>query len=292
MKRRKVWLIQFGELKTFFRRLFVVLLFLVAFLTILLSRVDSLIVRAVDKVVIDMTGPVMQVVEFPARAVHRVYTYFYDISHIYADNQQLRHENKQMMILQNKVRTLEVENQLLSRLLNYVPPREATFMSAQIVAEASDNFTHMLLVYIGDEPVRKGQIVMSNESVIGRVESVGHKFAKVILITDINSKIPVLVERTRVRGILSGNNTAMPELIFTRSNADIQAGDIVVTSGSGGLFPAGLPVGFVQTVEESGLVTVEPMADISRLEYVRIVDYGLAQENEILTDFIENDYAE
>lgn len=112
MKRRKVWLIQFGELKTFFRRLFVVLLFLVAFLTILLSRVDSLIVRAVDKVVIDMTGPVMQVVEFPARAVHRVYTYFYDISHIYADNQQLRHENKQMMILQNKVRTLEVENQL------------------------------------------------------------------------------------------------------------------------------------------------------------------------------------
>lgn len=292
MKKRGVWLIQFGELKTFFRRLFIILLFLVAFLTILLGRVDSLIISAVDKVVIDMTGPIMRVIEFPAQALHHVYTYFYDISHIYEDNQQLRAENKQMMILQNKVRTLEVENQLLSRLLNYVPPREATYMSAQIIAESGDNFTHMLLVYIGDKPVRKGQVVMSNESVIGRVDSVGRHFAKIILITDINSKIPVLIERTRTRSILSGNNTAFPELIFTRANDHIQAGDIVVTSGVGGLFPAGLPVGFVQKVNDDGSAAVEPMADISRLEYVRIVDYGLTTEDEFAADFIEKTHAQ
>lgn len=292
MKRRGVWLIQIGELKALCRRLFIILLFLTAFLTILLGRVDSLIISAVDKVVIDMTGPVMRVIEFPARAFHHIYTYFYDISHIYEDNRQLRAENKQMMILQNKVRTLEVENQLLSRLLNYVPPREATFISAQIIAESGDNFTHMLLVYIGDKHVRKGQIVMSNESVIGRVDSVGKQFAKIILITDINSKIPVLIERTRIRGILSGNNTAFPELIFTRSNDHIQVGDVVVTSGVGGLFPAGLPIGFVQKVNEDGSAVVDSMADISRLEYVRIVDYGLTSENEFAADFIEKNHAQ
>lgn len=288
MVRQKILLIKVGELKNLFRRLFVVILFLTAFLFILLSHVDSVVIGALDKVILRVTGPVMQVVELPARVIHRVYTYFYDISHIYADNQMLRDENKQMIILQNKVRTLEVENQLLSRLLNYVPPAEASFMSAQVVAESSDNFTHMVLVYIGDENVKKGQIVMGDESVIGRIDTVSAPYAKVILITDINSKIPVVVERTRVRGILSGNNKDLPQLIFMRSTTDIQEGDIVVTSGVGGMFPAGLPIGFISSIT-GNKVEVEPMADISRIEYVRIVDYGLTPDAELSVDFIEGE---
>ena len=100
-----------------------------------------------------------------------------------------------------------------------------------------------------------------------------------ILVTDINSKIPVVIERTRVRGILSGNNTETPSLIFTRSAADIQEGDVVVTSGVGGMFPAGLPIGFVSSIK-NGDIAVETMADISRIEYVRIVDYGLSTEDD------------
>ena len=200
----------------------------------------------------------------------------------------MREENKQMLILQNKVRTLEVENQLLSRLLNYTPPADATFISAKIIAESGDNFTHMLLVYIGDEPVKKGQIVLGNESVIGRVDKVSGHYAKVILVTDINSKIPVVVERTRARGILTGNNTATPTLLFTRATADIQEGDVVVTSGVGGMFPAGLPIGFVSSIS-GRQINVETMADISRVEYVRIVDYGLSNEEEIRKDFFESE---
>ncbi len=290
MVRQKILLIKVGDLKNLCRRLFVVVLFLTAFLLILLSNIDSMVVGAVDKAVIQATGPVMRVVEFPARVIHRAWTYFSDVAHIYKENEQLRAENKQMMILQNKVRTLEVENQLLSRLLNYVPPAEASFMSAQIVAESGDNFTHLLLVYIGDEAVRKGQVVMGDESVIGRIDTVSAPYAKVILITDINSKIPVVVERTRVRGILSGNNTALPELIFTRSVADIREGDIIVTSGVGGMFPAGLPIGFVSAIN-GNKVEVEPMADIERIEYVRVVDYGLPQENDISKDITGSENA-
>ena len=290
MVRQKILLIKVGDLKNLCRRLFVVVLFLTAFLLILLSNIDSMVVGAVDKAVIQATGPVMRVVEFPARVIHRAWTYFSDVAHIYKENEQLRAENKQMMILQNKVRTLEVENQLLSRLLNYVPPAEASFMSAQIVAESGDNFTHLLLVYIGDEAVRKGQVVMGDESVIGRIDTVSAPYAKVILITDINSKIPVVVERTRVRGILSGNNTALPELIFTRSVADIREGDIIVTSGVGGMFPAGLPIGFVSAIN-GNKVEVEPMADIERIEYVRVVDYGLPQDNDISKDITGSENA-
>ena len=280
MGRRGVFLIKTAEIKVLARRLFVVILFLLSFFFILLSKVDSVVIEAANKAALDVTGPVMQLVEYPARIIHRVYTYFYDISHIYAENRALRAENKQMMMLQNKVRALEVENQLLGRLLNYVPPADATFISAKIIAESGDNFTHMLLVYIGDEVVKKGQIVLSDESVIGRIDEVGEHYARVILVTDINSKIPVVVERTRARAILSGNNTVMPQLMFLRSQADVQEGDVIVTSGVGGMFPAGLPIGFVNSVR-NGEITIETIADIGRIEYVRIVDYGLSNdENE------------
>ncbi len=288
MKRRGTLLIKIGELKVLLRRVFIFILFLSTFLFMLLSRVDSLVVDATRGVVMQVTGPVMQVVEFPSRIIHRVYTYFRDLSHIYSDNRALRLENKQMLLLQNKVRTLEVENQLLERLLNYTPPAEATFMTAKIIAESGDSFTHTLLVYIGDEAVQKGQIVLGDESVIGRIDRVSGHYANVILVTDINSKIPVVVERTRVRGILSGNNTAMPQLLFTRSTADIQEGDVIVTSGVGGMFPSGLPIGFVNSIK-NGVIEVETMADISRVEYVRIVDYGLSADKENLTEFLENE---
>ena len=160
-------------------------------------------------------------------------------------------------------------------------------MSAKIIAESGDSFTHTLLVYIGNEAVKKGQIVLGDESVIGRIDKVSGHYAKVILVTDINSKIPVVVERTRVRGILSGNNTALPQLMFMRSTSDIQEGDVIVTSGVGGMFPSGLPIGFVNSIK-SGVIDVETMADISRVEYVRIVDYGLSAANDELSDFMEN----
>ena len=134
------------------------------------------------------------------------------------------------------------------------------------------------MVFIGNEKVKKGQIVLGEESVIGRVDEVSDHYAKVILVTDINSKIPVVVERTRARAILSGDNTMMPKLIFLRSATDVQEGDVIVTSGVGGMFPAGLPVGFVNSIQ-GGEITVETMSDISRIEYVRIVDYGLTNDN-------------
>jgi rod shape-determining protein MreC len=287
MVRRGVFLIKTAELKVWARRVVVIALFLLAFFFILLNKVDSVAIKTANKAALEVSGPIMQVIEYPSRIIHRLYTYFYDISHIYIENRALRDENKQLMILQNKVRALEVENQLLTRLLNYVPPADASFISAKIIAESGDGFTHILLVYTGDEKVEKGQIVMGDESVIGRIDEVSGHYARVILVTDINSKIPVVVERTRARAILSGDNTIAPKLIFLRSSSDIQEGDVIVTSGVGGMFPAGLPIGFVNSVQ-NGEISVETIGDIARMEYVRIVDYGLSNSNEETPDFSEN----
>lgn len=279
-------LIKVKAIGRFLQKFFVLILLFISIVLIALNKTDNVVSDKINNVGLEVVGPVMYVLEFPARVIHRAYTYIYDVSRVFADNRSLQEENKQMLYFQNKVHALQVENQLLSQLLNYTPPPEANFISAKIVAESGDDFTHTLIIYIGDADVKKGQVVLASESVIGRIDRVGNKYAKVILLNDISSKIPVIIERTRARGILSGNNTRFAQLIFTKSTADIQEGDLVVTSGVGGIFPTGLPIGFVNSICGND-IDVETISDLDRVEYVKVVDYGISAANYDISDLMD-----
>ncbi|HER26444.1 MAG TPA: hypothetical protein ENI69_04980 [Rhodospirillales bacterium] len=86
--------------------------------------------------------------------------------------------------------------------------------------------------------------------------------------------MPVLVEPTRTRAILAGNNTDRPRLIHLPPGVTVSPGDRIVTSGDGGVFPMGLPVGVIETVSEAG-ITMQPFVRRDRIEYVRLIDFGL-----------------
>ena len=92
-------------------------------------------------------------------------------------------------------------------------------------------------------------------------------------VTDLNSRITVLIESTGDRGILVGDNGPRPRLQYLPPNSPISPGDLVLTSGHGGVFPMGLPVGIVAEVSDSRL-SVQPLADMVRLDYLRVLDYG------------------
>ncbi len=137
------------------------------------------------------------------------------------------------------------------------------------------SFVRALLLNVGSERgVRKGQAAVSGDGLVGRVAEVGERSARVLLITDLNSRIPVVIQETRVRAILAGDNTNRPRLIYLSANSDLAEGQRVVTSGHGGAFPPGVPVGRVVSVGESG-VRVAPFADADRLEFVQLMDFGL-----------------
>jgi rod shape-determining protein MreC len=125
-----------------------------------------------------------------------------------------------------------------------------------------------------DDGVVKGQAAMAGNGLVGRVQDVGDRVSRVMLLTDINSRLPILIERTRDQAVLAGNNSDLPDINYLPRDADIKIGDHVVTSGVGGAFPPGLPVGEVAEVED-GKVYVQPFADLGRLEFIRMVDYGL-----------------
>lgn len=278
MKRRKSLFIHFSNIRLLAKKFALVILFLFAFVLMLINKTDTAIIEKTSSVATDVISPMIDILVVPAKAVSGIYDYFKELRHVRKDNKKLRDENKYLMTLLDKAKVLEIENNLLANLLNYTPPPEAKYVTARVIAEEGDAFSHSLIAYTGDiHQVKKGQVALSDKGVVGRIDKVGKLYSKVILITDINSKIPVMVERTRVRGILSGDNTPYPKMIFIPLEAELSVGDRIVTSGVAGVFPAGLPIGKISSIEKNN-VKISTFSNLDRLEYIKLVDYNLGGE--------------
>ena len=189
----------------------------------MLSKADTHFLNKASGSVSMILAPIIRVLQIPGDLLYSVYTKTLDIASVYKQNKKLRDENLKLLMLQNRVRVLEAENKLLGEMLNYSSLPDQSYITAKVVAEEGDGFTHSLIVYIGDNnDVVKDQIVLGQENVVGRIDSVNGSYARVVLITDINSKIPVIIERNRERAILAGDNTLKPKLLYTTLNADIK----------------------------------------------------------------------
>ena len=274
MKRRRSLFLHLNQLRLLAKKFALVILFFATIILMILNKNNSPTLEESEGAALNVVAPIVDVLVVPAKLLARGYDYFSELKQIKQDNKQLREENRRLKVLQDKYKALQVENKLLAGLLNYVPLPEVSFVSAQVVAEENDAFSHSLVAYISDKRVSKGDVVLSDQGVVGRVEKVFRHYVKIILMTDINSKIPVMLEKTRVRGILSGDNTMVPKLIFTPLDAEINVGDRVVTSGVSGVFPAGLPIGEVVSVSKNEM-RVKPFVSREKLEYIKIVKYGI-----------------
>jgi len=145
-----------------------------------------------------------------------------------------------------------------------------------VIADSGGAYARSVMVNAGrDNGVARGQAAMTGEGLVGRVAEVGSRAARILLITDLNSRVPVIVDGTRQRAILAGDNSARPSLRYVDAGGTMRIGDRIVTSGQGGVFPPELPVGVVANVDSEG-ARVEPYAALSRVDYLRLVDYGLA----------------
>ena len=276
MKRRRSLFIHLSHIRLLAQKFAMVFLFLFAFILMMLNKAENVVFEKTSSFAMDIATPLLDVVVLPAKAVSFVYDYFVDLKHIRRDNINLKEENEKLHELYNKARMSEIENKLLSDLMNYITPPEADFVTTRVIAEEGDAFSNSIIAYVGDSDVETGQVALSEKGVIGRVDEVGNVYAKVVLLTDITSKIPVVIERSRVRGILAGDNTPSPKLIFTPLDSELLIGDRIVTSGVAGAFPAGLPVGKIVSINKNE-VTVKPFGRLEQLEYIKIVDYNIAE---------------
>jgi rod shape-determining protein MreC len=264
-----------ATLRQLAQRFAFVALILASFMLMLLGKADSLLLERVRLVVQDTAAPVLDVMSRPAAAMARLVDSVREIARIRADNVRLKEENARLLQWQTAARRLDEENRALRGQLNFIPDPSAHFVTARVVGDTGGAFVDSMLVNAGSrDGVRKGEAVVAGEAMVGRIAEVGMHFSRVLLLTDINSHLPVMLENSHAKAILSGENTDHPRLNYLSSNAVLQPGDRVVTSGDGGAFPPGLPVGVVSSVQD-GVARVDPYIHRYQLEYVEVVDYGL-----------------
>lgn len=239
------------------------------------GRMQPHIVEGARIRVIDTLAPVMDAIERPMAMVGNMIADARNYVSLRADNERLRADNAQLKDWQNATAALQKENRELRDLLRFKTEPSLAYISARVIADTGGAFARGLIVTAGKlDGVREGMAAMTGDGLIGRVVEVGDWSSRVVLITDLNSRIPVTVAGSGERAILAGDNSATPRLQFLPTDAVLNAGASVVTSGHGGVFPPNLPVGAVVDGGH-GVYNLAPAADLGRVNYVRLVDFNL-----------------
>ncbi len=250
-------------------------LVLASFALLMLSKADTALVDGVRAKVVDAFAPILDAVSRPVTAGQEMVATVHEMTRLHEENARLREENERLLRWQTAARALEAENASLRDLLDYVPAPTARAISGRVIGDHGGAFAHSVILNAGSrDGVRKGQAAVTGDGLVGRVAEVGRLSSRVLLITDLNSRVPVLVETTRTRAILAGDNRERPRLMRLPNGAAVSSGDRIVTSGHAGALPPGIPVGIVASVTE-GLIEVQPFVDRHRLEYVLVADTGL-----------------
>lgn len=215
--------------------------------------------------------PLQQAVNVPIRMAERVWEAFSSYTALVKENQRLKDEQTFLKTRLLTYAALEKENIRLRTLLDTTYKLGEQLLVAELLAVQMDPYQHVVAINKGSRfGIRKAQPVLDENGIIGQVLRVAPFTAEVILITDPNHAIPVQVVRNGLLTVAVGAGRSNQVLLpYLPNNADIEPGDMLVTSGLGGVFPAGYPVASVTSVmPQSGrpfaLITAKPLAKLDR----------------------------
>lgn len=265
-----------SPLKAWVQRFAFLLLVAAAVSLMVVGRTEIAPVERVRTAVTDAFTPIFNLLTRPTDALVNGIDNLRELGDLRTENARLRAEQERLLHWQAAARQLEAENRELRDLLNLAPPAEVNYISARVVGDLGGAFVRSVLVDAGSrDGARKGQAAITGEGLAGRVFEVGHRASRLLLLTDINSRIPVVIERTRDRAVVAGNNSEQLQLLYLDPDVEAEVGDRLVTSGHGGAIVPGLPVGTVAAVSDRE-IRVQPFVEWNRLEYVRLLDFELA----------------
>lgn len=253
------------------RRLLVGVLVVALLGLFMLWRIDSPRVERLRAALVDATVPNMDWALVPVTRTLSMIENFRSYSRIYAQNQELKRELQTMKAWKEAALQLEQKNARLLDLNQVRLDPRLTHVTGVVLADSGSPFRQSVLLNVGaHDGIRDGWVTMDGIGLVGRISGVGERTSRVILATDTSSRIPVTVQPSGQNALLSGDNSPLPLLDFV-GNADLlRPGDRVVTSGDGGVLPAGLLVGQVVLGSDRRL-RVALAADYQRLEFLRVL---------------------
>lgn len=285
MKRQTVLFLKESHVFRILKNFIMVGLFAIALLLILVHRIDLGVISGVSKGVIYITAPLIHTITLPAQGLNYGYKKLSSVLNVYEENERLKKENEELFLLKDQLRATQAENIILKKLLHHFDIPQYRTHTARVIAETGSAYANSLILYLGDNAteIKSGYAVVSPKGLIGRIDVVSGNYARVSLITDINSKIPVVSAKSRERGILTGTNSSELKLIFTPLLAELHKGDILVTSGVGGGLPPDIPVARIKKIGMDSISAV-PLFRTSNIEIVKIILYDVFPSEQILKE--------
>ena len=209
------------------------------------------------------------VVSAPSKIFSNVTSATSEHLNLYTNYNKLKEENEVLKNNISKNDYLELENIQLRKLIDEQTSSSSNFVSARVMLDKQSPYLNSFIINIGsNKNIKNGMAVKDGENFIGRIVDVNFFSSRVLLITDLNSKIPIISEPTMYHAILSGHGKNQPTLEYLPESHKIQNGDKVYTSGKEGIFSPGIPIGEVKI--EDKVVKVILFSDISQITFVNI----------------------
>jgi rod shape-determining protein MreC len=257
------------------RRFITVVLLLILFGLFIVWRIDNPRVEKFRALVIDTFVPNFEWILRPMTSVVKLAQDYQSYEKLLEQNKELRRELQQMKSWKEAALQLEQENARLLDLNQLRLDSKLTHVSGIVITDSGSPFRQSVLLNIGSrDGIQDGWAAMDGLGLVGRISGVGSSTSRVILLTDNASQIPVIVQPSGQRAILMGDNSFAPTVEFIENVDLVRPGDRVVTSGGGGVLPAGLLVGTL-AMDPNGRLRARLVADYERLEFLKVLrDYG------------------
>ena len=238
----------------------------------LLGRAEASIFQTARATLTDWTAPALEQMRSPLAGFETFVGGAGNIFSVYSDNARLRRENAELKKWQDVALRLEQRTRRYELLLDAVPDPTLETRTARVIGQSNRPFIKTIVLNGGsNHGVEKGQAVMDDRGLIGRIYLAGHHTSWVLLLSDPSSRVPVVVQPSNRRAIVAGDNSNAPRLELDDGDAPIKAGDRVVSTGDGGLLPPDLLIGTV--VRDGGTLRVALFADPDISDYVKVVSW-------------------
>ena len=243
---------------------------------IFLSNLNFVGIKYIKTGVNEATYRLSAIVSYPEKKFKDTVNFLNEYFNVYKENQDLKNEIDQLTSEKLNYLYLENENKKLKEIVG----EDTTFSEGIVSRVLIDNdgkFLKSIILNKGSKDgVKIGMVVLEKNYLVGQVIEVNYTTSRAILISDLNSNIPVVIEPGSFQSILSGTGKEYGVIKYSKNKLNLNENSIVYTSGSGGNFRAGLPIGRVNNQMEN--LTVEFFSDLTQLSFVKIQSIGAKEE--------------
>ena len=209
------------------------------------------------------------VVSAPSKSINNFTDFVKEHVHLYDDYSKLKKENNELKNKISETHFLELENTLLRKLIEEQSSSTSNLMSARVMLDKQSPYLNSFIINIGsNKNIKNGMAALDGKNFIGRIVDVNFFSSRVLLVSDLNSKISVMTEPSAHHAILSGHGEIEPTLEYLPENHNIQDGDKVYTSGKEGIFSPGIPIGEVKIKDD--IIKVLLFSDLRQITFINI----------------------